>query len=176
MRGDITSAVYGIVQANAGNRITLDDFITQTNLDRRQIQGALAAIIREGKWPIASIVRGRIWHIGINPNTSMNPETVPAPAPVVTAESVGVGLAPALPRADPERVKVLADEQLLARNRAAHLTTVKPAPRPAMDPAVVSALADADRVYEWMGNRPDGTVLLRDDLGHWHVFKEIEKL
>lgn len=185
MRGDIQAAVFDILQKNAGSRITLDDVVVHTNYNRRQIQSAISTIIREGKWPVATIVRGRIWSIGLNTEPRLNPRsiteiTLPEPGPVTAEDEQRVYPFMARPGPDDEqiaRAAAYADEQMLSRNRApalapqVHHSATRPAPQPTRP-----APQDDTRVYEWMGNRPDGTVLLRDDLGDWHIFKEIEKL
>lgn len=197
MRGDIQTTLYGVLQANAGNRLTLDDFIEKTNLETRQIQAGISTIIREGKWPIAPIIRGRVWHIGRNANPALNP--APAKEPPYTEaeytelarkhhdnggrtptpeERVRDYLPTAVVRDETEREAAAryADEQLLASNRAPHVVPQRPTPTPQRPTHLATQATETDRVYEWMGNRPDGTVLLRDDLGQWHVYKEIEKL
>lgn len=59
--GELSYNVLKFVEAHAGQRVNVEDVQAATGFTIAQVQQAMGRIIKEGRWPVHVIVRGRIW-------------------------------------------------------------------------------------------------------------------
>lgn len=145
-RGDLSFSTLKYVQEHAGQRVNAEDMAHELGFEVRQIQQAMRQIQLHRRYPVATVFRGRAWRVGadvdstIQPSSPVEPPTLVEPGhPAEVGDSSWAG-GPA------ER-------------------PVSPASVPTIAPGSGPGADHTERIYEWIGNRPNGQVIIRDDLG-----------
>lgn len=181
-RGDISGEVLTYLRNHRGETIKLDDITRATGFTQTQIQNAMRAIKNKRAWPVVTLIQGKWWRSGLS-ETVVKPVTPPEPE---TTEPRPKGMEPKVapdliipPIFGQDRGKALVDS-IHADQRSAHLDisgrdVVTPNPRdisladrrfPASAPAPKTVTTDqSDHLFEYLGARPHGKILLRRDDG-----------
>lgn len=137
-RGDLSFSTLKYVQEHAGQRVNAEDMAQELGFEVRQIQQAMRQIQLHRRYPVATVFRGRAWRVGADADSTVQPNS-----PVEPPNLVEPGHPIEAPAERP----------------------VSPASVPTIAPGSGPGADHTERIYEWIGNRPNGQVIIRDDLG-----------
>lgn len=162
-RGDIISEVLEYCRNHRSQKVSLDDVRRATGFTTTQVQQNMRLIATKNLWPIITLVSGRWWQIGVAENlvgpTNRPPTFTPIPDPEPeygrpeSTMSNWKGAPPARPKTMEPRV--ITPEKL---------QDIPPSQRPEI---IRKATIDdqSAHLFEYMGARPEGKLLLRRDDG-----------
>lgn len=137
-RGDLSFSTLKYVQEHAGQRVNAEDMAHELGFEVRQIQQAMRQIQLHRRYPVATVFRGRAWRVGADVDSTVQPSS-----PVEPPTLVEPG----------QHIEAPAERP------------VSPASVPTIAPGSGPGADHTERIYEWIGNRPNGQVIIRDDLG-----------
>lgn len=139
-KGDQINDVLIYVQNHAGERIDISQLRRATGYTTIQCQNSMRTIKMRGLWPLAVIIQGRIWRAGVS-DTVLDPVDRPI--------RTGSLEAPVVPEEEETRWDRL--------RRAGVI------PEDLEDKTVTDD--QAEYLFEYLGARPHGKLLLRRDDG-----------
>lgn len=186
-RGDISGEVLTYLRNHRGETIKLDDITRATGFTQTQIQNAMRAIKNKRAWPVVTLIQGKWWRSGLS-ETVVKPVTPPEPE---TTEPRPKGMEPKVapdliipPIFGQDRGKALVDsihadqrgaseqygrpESTMSNWKGAEPDLDIPRTAPATRTEVFSKTVttdQSDHLFEYLGARPHGKILLRRDDG-----------
>lgn len=207
-RGDLITDILEYCRNHRGEKVTLDDVRRATGYNTVQVQSVMRDLDKRHLWPVATLIGGRFWHIGLS-ETVVTPVVSPPPfgsttppAPVPEARDSGWAdepppepwrptgwqATPPTPRPETTEPKVVSGQALIDSIRRdqqgitdeygtpestmSNWKGAKPAPdttptRPTRPEIIRKAVTSdqSDHLFECMGTRPGGKLLIRRDDG-----------
>jgi hypothetical protein len=159
-----------------------------------QVQVAMRRIINEEMWPVATIINGQVWRIGDN-ERSVFADASPAPISPASVElgpdDVDPPLAnleamveadvvaelndieePTLPGPEPDEFEAFNEAVRSARGPdpdVRYMPLLRGTPVVGTGPAATDDDPHIGHIWEYLAGRPDGTIFMRDDRGHFYA-------
>lgn len=165
-RGDISGEVLDYLRNHRGETIKLEDLTRATGFTQLQVQNAVRAIKNKHAWPVVTLIQGKWWRSGLSETVvkpvtpTPEPET-PEPRPKAMEPKVAPDLiVPTIFGQDRGRALV---DSIRADQTGRSLADQR---YPASATLTKTVTTDqSDHLFEYLGARPHGKILLRRDDG-----------
>lgn len=168
-RGDLIDEIFEYIRNHRGEDIKIDDICRDLGRNRAQVQQTIGRLQHRNAWPIQTLISGRWWKLGVSPTNltpvdrpptwgeRQNPTQISKPQPVEAPRPVET---PKPPEVQPPTE----DVTLPTQGTVVGHRTISPRTRPEII-RKASTEDQATHLFEYMGARPNGKLLLRRDDG-----------